>query len=440
MITTSLHLGLGVLQSAGFIAPPPPDYGLRVVAKGGHLPSDGPFYVSGFTRSERRSRVLIGGQDVKSIRLVFCNLYLSQGEKNGTNAITVEAGFERLSGGAQTVMFTFDNGINTTKTLAPGEYVMTDPILPSAFGLTTFAANSDWRARTGCMLPNTTSTWPHNSTNPVWEPITGQYSAISSSATSQIPSTGALITPPGGTTSSTTDRRCYGPAAIIGEWASAPDVSLMISGDSIAEIQNDIQDNGTTGGGFMVHGVRSVTGRAIPHILCARSAERTVYWTSSAFRKYLMQFCSHYIDNFGTNDVSDSASAATVLTRKQLIWTDFKTRGAGPKYIINTPVMVRATSTDSWQTTGNQTPNTGFAAGGVADTLNSSVLALVGTPNGPDQIVDTGLDWRDGTLTDRWKVNGTLNYPTSDGTHPSPTLHTAAAARLATAASSWVAG
>lgn len=65
------------VADAALAAPPE---NLRVVAKGGNL-FDSNTYTSGYTRSERRSRILLGGQPVKSIRFMYCNLYVQAGEK-----------------------------------------------------------------------------------------------------------------------------------------------------------------------------------------------------------------------------------------------------------------------------------------------------------------------------------------------------------------------
>lgn len=358
-----------------------------------------------------------------------------QEKKNGSNNLVVECALEKISGGAQTVMGKF-NGMPTA-TIPPGGWIMSDPFYPSQFGLSEFPANWDARCRTGSTIA-TGQKWPFNAYQQ-YETISGQANCLSDALVSQIAATGALVTPAGGLSNSTTGLAAYGPVAIVGEWVATPDVSLMISGDSIVSKLNDSDDNGSTGGAFITRGVRSVNGRSIANVKVAKGGELASNWSAgNAFRKYLMSFCTHYIDNFGTNDLNGQTAAAA-LTSKQAIWADFRALAKGPKWIVNIPVTPKANSTDSWATLANQTPLSGFNTGEKRDTLNASIVSLVGTSTGPDQVIDVNTVWQDGTQTAKWVVNGTANYPTADNVHPSAALHSLGGTVIASGASSWTA-
>jgi len=404
-----------------------------IVGKGGIICDSAYTNTSLYTRGERRSRIILGGNPVNNIRLVYANLYVQAGEINGPNTITIEAGLERTSP-AQTVLFTF--GGQPTITLAPGEYAITDPIPASAFSLTEYPASMELIARTGVtfdsggtFIGNPTATWVNPS---------GQSGVVGFTGTSssQISGTGALTTPAGG--AANFHSVLQGPQAVIGQWTKNRDISLMVNGTSIATRLDDVNDTWSSGGGYIIQGTRSVASRTIPTVRISRSSENASHWANGAtFRKFLMQYCTHYIDDFGTNDLATGRTAAQALADKQTIWADFKARAIGYGYIINTPVAPRVTSTDSYATLANQTPVSGFATGAARDTLNSSVLALVGASNGPDEIIDTNLDWADSVSLDKFPVTGAANYATDDGVHPTATLHTAAASRVATAAAKW---
>lgn len=426
-----LYLGENEIQ----INPYPPLNGNeRVIGKGGatgHLLLANTTY----TRNESRWPIVVGRQPVKSIRFVYWNGYVSQGEKNTGNALTIRCALEYNGVTVQVAI----NKSMSGYLLSNGGYVVTEQILPSAFGLSEFPANALLWARTDT-THSSSDDWPFpgdgsSSVYSVEARAGNPIGQISNAATSQLLNSGPITTPAGGLQ----DYRCFGPAAIIGEWADEHDISLMLDGDSIPSGYNDTQDNGITGGGFITHGTRSVGGGIIPSVKIARASERALNWGTAPFRKYLMRFCTHYISNIGTNDIQvDSRTAAQVLANKQTIWADFRANGAGPQYVIDVPLAPRVTSTDSYVTTANQTPaSVRFNVGANRDQLNSSILALLGQSNGPDDIIDVNLDWQDVTDTKAWKVTGVPNAPTSDGTHPSAAYHSTAGSRIATDAATW---
>lgn len=398
----------------------------RVIGKGGAM-LDGTANnsASNYTRIETRRPLWLGGQPVKKIRFIFANVLMAAGELNAADAITMEFGLERVSP-AQTVMFTF-NG-QPTVTLQPGEMATTDSIDASAFGLAEFPANELFWMRTGGVVASG-DTWSFSSL--VSNPSGTSVGRSSHSATSQVSATGAMTTPPGG------NGGIVGPSptAVIGTWAGTPDISLYVDGDSIVARQNDSADNGVSGGGFITRGIRSVDGRSIPQVKVARGSVQAAHWNNgNTVRQYLMQFCTHYICNFGINDlVTGAYTAAQTLANKQAIWAAFRSLAKGPKYIIDVPVGPYTTSTDGYVTVANQTPVSGYETGGTKrSALNNSVLALVGEATGPDEIIDVNLDWADGTATDKWIASGTV-----DGVHPATTPHIAAGTRVTNAAHAW---
>jgi hypothetical protein len=410
---------------------------LRIVAKGGLIPTS---TQSGtYSRIETRKRATMGGQNVNSIRLVYGNSYVKSpsysgpavpngGEISGLNAITIEAALE-LDGTVK--RFTFDGA--DSKRLEPDEIVISDPILAFDFDLHYFSAGAQPYIRTGVMLDQIGDGWVRNDFAYIAE--SGDSTVASNAENSQILDIGNLQTPAGGNSG------IMGllPAAIIGEWKQEPDVSLVILGDSIITGANDDNDNGTSGGGFATNGIRDVESRSIAHIKLSRGADRADSWSlGHDLRSHLLQYATHLIENYGTNDMSAGFTAAQTLAAKQAIWNDFRESAKGAGFVISVPIAPRTSSIDNWLTLGKQTIANGFENGGTKrHALNSSVSALIGQSNGPDSIIDINLDWAGSVAADKWAVNGTTSYATSDGIHPSKALHDLAALRVTSAAASW---
>lgn len=437
----NLSIGVGIGSCAGEISMGIPLNGNeRVIAKGSTMPTVNNYSGLNRTRIEGRGLVLLGGQPAKSIRLVFWNGYITIGEKSGSNALTIGCAIENLTGGAGNVTKVGKFGASTYKRLNAGEYAVSEPFYPADFGLSEFPANWEARWRTDCTFDVQGHLIPYPASPS--QSISGIYSCASNSSTSQLANTGALVTPSAsspifGKTDSSTDAGRLQPVAIIGEWVSTADISVAIFGDSIQERYNDTAvDDGTVGGAMSVRGLRSVSGRSVPWVKMAKQSERATYWSgsSNSFRKLLMGFCTHMIDNTGTNDINASISPATTLTSLQLIWSDFKANAKGAKRIIRLPLLPLTSSTDSWATTANQTPAANYGAGGNRDTLNSTIAAAIGTGGYPDELVNINSVLE---VSNKWVVNGTANYATDDGTHPTPAGHALAGALITTAAASW---
>jgi len=410
---------------------------LRIVAKGGLIPT-GLYSGGAYVRNETRKQLITGGQPIDAIRFVYGNSYIANpsyqgaavsngGEKPNDNAITVSAALE-LTDPVQTVPMTF-NGASAV-TLQPGEIIVSDPIRAFDLGFYYFVANSILYARTATVV-GLGDKWPQLDATS----ISLERSISSNGDDSQLYETGALSIPSGASSS----QLGFGPVAVVGQWENEPDVSLIILGDSIITGANDDKDDGSAGGGFATEGTRAVNSRTIPSIKLSRGADRADSWSlGNGLRKHLMQYATHLIENYGTNDMAAGFTAAQTLAAKQTIWDDFRESSKGDSHVISIPIAPRSSSIDSWMTLGKQTVTGGFENGGTKrDSLNSSISALVGLSNGPDSIIDVNLDWAGSALRDKWAVNGTVNYATSDGIHPSKTMHDLAALRVTTAATSW---
>ncbi len=422
-----LGLGLGLGSGGESELPIKP---LRIIANGGYLSDD---LIGDRSRSEARTDCLVGGQPVSEISFIYFNGYLNTGEKVGSNNITIRCCLEKITGGAAYHIGTFEG--QEEFVLAPGQWVRTDPFYPSDFGLSSFPANWQGKARTDCVV-GAGGKWPITGNALVGgETDTGSVTNRSNAASTQIYGTGPLTMPSGGQA-----RYAFTPQAIVGRWVNTPDISAMLLGTSVLRGSNGSFDdyNGSgIGGGYFRDGIRSVNGRSIPHVQFSRPSEAVKDWAGkNNFRKYIMQYCTHLATDYGYNDIPTRSTAQIIADLKNL-YLDFKTNGAGVKNITQMPIWPNATSTDSFATPAGMTAASGWEVGGKRDVINTAFASLLGAPDGFNDSVDINSAWQDQTKLDVWKSDGTPSKYASDPLHPTQFAHNIAKSLVTTVANLW---
>jgi lysophospholipase L1-like esterase len=234
----------------------------------------------------------------------------------------------------------------------------------------------------------------------------------------------------------------YQPEAIIGSGPSLTP-SILIIGDSIAQGFGDVTGNGagTWTAGFIIRAINETH----PYVrmeaygdLFRNSGEVNNVYGRDAPIKY-----GHYaICEYGVNDIyALGDTLAQVQASAILVWSKLARRGVKTYQTTLTP---ETTSTDSWATSGNQTPTTGNTVRiGFNDWVRQGAPMLIasagalptattnGTTNavyarqpghplvGYFEIADIAETSRDSGI---WVTNGTANYPTTDGIHPSTAM------------------
>jgi hypothetical protein len=146
--------------------------------------------------------------------------------------------------------------------------------------------------------------------------------------------------------------------------------------------------------------------------------------------------CRNIVCNYGTNDLGNGDSLSTIQANLIAFWSLWP-----GKFVFQQTIDPRTTSTDTWMTTANQTQqsfesvrqalNTWLRAGapmvsGAAVAVGTAGAITAGNPAHPlVGIQDTAAAIEvnaSNVLTlngGYWMVNGTANWPTSDGTHNS---------------------
>lgn len=420
---------VGIMQAIGIIKNP--DNQWRIAASGG-LGHRNTSNSASFTRNETRREIVVGGQPLLAIKLVYANIFSDpSGDRWDTlSNLTLTAALEMTSP-VQTVPCTF--GGSSSIVLAPGDIVESDPIFATAFtGLSQFAANLRGFVRTGI-------TFTAGSLFPACIP-SSVVSQTSTAAGSQVNGTGAFSLPGGGSSS------LFGlvPIGILGLYVGAKDYAVIEFGDSIMMNSNDATsgDLAGTGGGAINRGLYSASGRMVPHAHHGIFGRRAVGFDPNTNAKvvcYLARYADIAIENFGTNDDSGGTTAAQTIAARQYIWSEMRARMQGAKYISACAILPRiGSTTDSYATAAGQTPRAGFATGSTfRDPINNGVQALVGQPNGPNQYLNWSSPVQDPGFPDRWISTGAANYATNDGTHPSSAASALMAPAVTGAVSGW---
>lgn len=395
---------------------------LRVVANRGVIPQlTRVASASSLLCSENRMWCKTGNAACSQLRFVHSCYYLANGsgtETNVGNDHTIQVAVEWPGQSTQQVTF---GGLTTPVTIPDGTaQFISDPIFPSAFGLTTFPANTVFWLRSRKTVASAGMSFPSHTSSAVSGE--GSFYSTGVAAASQLMGSGVMTTPPGGNTASLE----AGPSAIIGIPIGTPDIAVLLLGDSIMTGNNETagnSGNGSNDSGWGARGLFSVNSRSVPFgKICVGGAIGVTMAAGLAKSATFFPYYTHAMCEVGTNDLAAAGwTSAQTLAGLRTLWTRMK--AGGIRHIEQSLILARTTSTDVFATTANQTPVAGFNTGGtLRDPLNASIIANVGSNNLDNYLnIIPGAD--DATHLDVWQANGTNNFATNDGVHPQPAIH-----------------
>lgn len=341
---------------------------------------------------------------VTEIRLVFANYTIGTGDQDTANAITVKASIEAPLSTYWPVQFAGEDA-NGYVTLRPGRFIVSDPIcIP-------LAAASDIWVNTLVAPVGGTGVYP----------VGGSMSTGTGSSEWRLAATTTdyTITAPSGTNSAGPG---YGPVAIIGRAVIDQPVVALI-GDSITA---GTGDTSYSAWGLGENGwARRALNNTTPYVFLARSSTLARDWPNrgSRYSAKLLNRCTHGVVAFGANDLTASRTLTQLQADLTSIWAAHADRGIK---VYQTTVTPNVTTTDSYATLANQTP---VASNAVRIQLNDWIRT---TPSPLSGYIETADAVESARNSGKWKVNGSANYATADGLHPSATMHTAMAATMPT--------
>lgn len=372
-----------------------------------------------------RTRHYLGSQATSELRLAFQDYYINAtpaGEIAG-NGYTARFNIEYNDLSVQGTFGGERDGV-----IAAGDaIVISDPILPAAFGLSEFPANAQIWIRAEREYAVGAVSQFHRTTAFPTITITGErYMSAAAGTASKLDLTGALVAD-GGWTAQT---HVWVPLAILGR-PVAPMMAVAGCGASIEMgVADDDGDGSTTSGGYLRQACFDLDGAGlkIARMNLARSSETAAHFVdNNAKRLAILPYITHAFIGYGGGDYTAGSTLAATLTRQATSWAHLK--GQGVPFVAQVSMSPKTNSTDSWATVANQTPRTGWAIGAEWYEANATLEAAIDTDANLDGFLDLWPTQVDGTATDKWKAAST-----SDGTHPNGTMSVS----MATAAKTYL--
>lgn len=323
-------------------------------------------------------------------------------------------------------------GENATRdvTIAPGMIVFSEPVqLTPAFAKgAVFYDNTLVQPNNGTA---NTGNYPGGAATGTLSNVTGGGNWMKASAAAAAPPDYTLSAPTTDTSAAiATATPLYGPCAIVAlpKKSTGTLPVIFLNGDSYFVNTADSStllgnEYGSWATRLLCDNPTTPTQFLYPFALAAKGATKAASDTGPGFMLRLMiaAGCTHFVDQKAINDIAAGASLASLQALALNRWTTLLDLGV--KVVVGT-CPVETTSTDSFATTANQTPKTGFTAGGVQQQYNawlktfphaaiSAVIDVAGTVN----VTDAGTGF----------VVWNPALSNLDGIHPNTAGHTAIA-------------
>ncbi|QUT04836.1 putative Ig domain-containing protein [Sphingobium phenoxybenzoativorans] len=361
---------------------------------------------SNYTRFEARILCKAGPDGISSPKFHFNGFFYNVGQQNQPSNLQVELWIER-NGVSTQVTF----GGNLLGTIPAGA---TDYASDAMAGIT-IPPNAEYYQRVGFLVASGQQLMPGGNRDAnIGETFVGSTAAVS-----QLGGTGALSIPAGGAIQS---------AAIMAAFVETTRIktknTALLLGDSLFSAASyDNVGDGHGNIGYIKPALYAGSGGPYPFADYSRSSSQAYLYATQTGWQAALDYCDVLLCNLGTNDLTQASGGNYTLAAIQAnlltIWAAAKAKG---KKVYQALIWPRTTSTDSWATAANQTPLARFTVGGDKETLNTWILARVGTEI--DGVIDLLSTVVDAGTPSVWKVTGAANYATADGTHPSATMWT----------------
>lgn len=354
----------------------------------------------------------IGSSDFASLAVLLDNYFYQVNGAIGSAGIVTVNGIwlQSLSGG--TIARLTKAGQATWSVDGDTIDNVTDSILPTVFGLTTFGRNTDWVIRSDINLP--------------------------------VGSTAALLE---GTDAGLPEGTFYDPA--VNTWQDSNGYAFVPSFDPPVDANNfgsptillgipvggDARTYSLVGDSIFAQGNRSSYGCValkrsnMAGCQIGRGGASSSVLGQGSKATHLLKYCNAVIDEYGTND--DFSGFAGLKALALSAWATIRAAmipaGSGIKNkIIRVPLLFRTTGSQSGNTT--QTVSSGWGAGGDVEQFNSWLLSRVGIEI--DQFIDPRSAARYGNVPGTDDYYKWLADYTYDGLHPNPAGAAALAAAL----------
>ncbi len=362
-----------------------------------------------YSRSDHK----IGSVDRNSIVFSFSNNYLTNtngGASFSNNRMTItEAHFE-YAGATHQITFNSSNSL----VLESGDVnIHCDEILPADLSVTEFAVGQVGWVKLLIQLDNATDSVPYSDVRHR-DRLTGRqvgYYDPANTTLSNVSQPGEVVIT--GTTPQSA-AGLYAPIC-LGRAVDTTGKMLFTAGDSIPRGGGDSGGSALPDGyGYAQRMLQTLQNDTITAGLTfAVSGARAELLAVTQLEEFY-QYATDGLISFGTNDFGAGVTASQMATRINSAITQMKTDGINNVGIVLPPP--RATTTDQFATTANQTPFADF------DDVSDESTIYIDTNDtlitNKDFTIDNDVV-RDGVDRFKWAVDGTAQHATGDGTHPS---------------------
>ncbi|MCA0754896.1 SGNH/GDSL hydrolase family protein [Paenibacillus sp. N4] len=336
------------------------------------------------------------GCDCYDPALVFGNFRAEiGGDLPGDNDITVKASIEYTAPNGSTLYFPVYFGQERSTVIKPGAIIESDPLA------LTLPKGVVFYVRTYVSVASLGQKWPVGLTTIA---ANGDQKAAGSDATA-------------GAAMSNIFEFGYHPILITGI-QSDPVPTILMVGDSIVAGQGDSPNDM----GYLVRALNGPFGN-YPYTNIARQGTEadSLVNKTDRIRIMLAKYHTHAVVNYGTNDINNAVALATKQSYVVALCEELRMRGLDVWHVTCTN---RTTSTDSWATTGNQTPVQYFEAGANSKRAqwNAWIRSMPAHIDGYFDVADALETARDSGI---WKAG-----KTADGVHPNQSGFIDAAAAI----------
>ena len=349
-------------------------------------------------------------------------------EMNGNDIVITDMALENEAG---TIVVPVYFGGSRSITLINGaSNIQSDAILPSSFSLSQFSKSEKYFLKGKITVSSSAHYIPYS--QKYYADNSSEDQAVTfdpASTTCSDTDTAGKYTQTG--TAFTTKNSGYTPV-ILGTPLDSTAPVYIIVGDSIADYHNDTSGAGIGGRAFAMRAMHDAASlnNPIPALNVARYGSTSSLAINGGKWKAFIKYTNRAIEEYGTNDVGTGTppALATLQSNISSIWSALTRNGV--EKIIRTKLLMRTTSTDSWQTEANQTYATNWDSSGRVSEFNAWLDDKL-----TDETIDAlteGTSVR-GTDSYKWVVTGASNYATSDGLHPNSTTHELLAVELRSA-------
>lgn len=380
----------------------------------------------------------IGSGDVTELRMMLEGWSLGPTSAEGAilpgNSYTIPEMWVTKDGDATGVRVTW-SGVNTVTVTNGQTEVLSDAILPAAFGFgASIPRGTKFYVGYGATVASAGMSWPsgdggHGGTEGGFQGLA--YNPANTGLTNLQGSGQMWVN--GAEEIGSTNNTLSPPVKMVGKFTSATVGVFCAIGDSITYALNDSGDAYAAGRGWFTRSLfdnATTLTNARAGLKLAKSGGVASVWAvgsaNAAQTKLvgLTKYANRFIERYGINSINtagNQGNADGLRAEKKVIWDAIRAGATTSILVAGVPLTPKTSSTDGWTTVGNQTPVSGV--GEQIGLLDADLSSMAGTAGQLDAYIENTSGVR-GNVSKanadywRWAANAS-----DDGVHPVAASH-----------------